>query len=205
MIRTFPRTSIVHDGHVQSGYRIHCRVCQAEGKVVITNTKGLPPDVTAKKFKQLGWEVGKNDNRDICPKCVEKNRGVVPIKKDLPMIAEQPKPMSREDRRLIFGKIDDVYLDERRGYEDGWSDKRIADELGCPLAWVKAVRDENFGPEGLSEASREAVAQIKELSASVKRVEGIIADAQKQLSELKAATMRADKIATGLERLYGAA
>lgn len=61
--------------------------------------------------------------------------------------AEEPPTMSREDRRLIFAKIDEVYLDETTGYSDGWTDSRVAEDLGVPLAWVKTIRAENFGEE----------------------------------------------------------
>ncbi len=61
--------------------------------------------------------------------------------------AEPPQEMSREDRRCVFEKLNEVYLDEDHGYGDGWSDERVAKDLGVPRAWVSKIRDENCGPE----------------------------------------------------------
>lgn len=65
--------------------------------------------------------------------------------------SEPPRTMSRDDRRVIFAKLQDVYESEVTGYSGQWSDKRVAEDLGIPLAWVKQVRDENFGPDHNSE------------------------------------------------------
>lgn len=58
-----------------------------------------------------------------------------------------PPEMTKEDRRIIFAEIDTHYLDETTGYATDYNDKRIADGLKVPLAWVRTIRDENFGPE----------------------------------------------------------
>jgi hypothetical protein len=60
--------------------------------------------------------------------------------------ADAPPEMTREYRRTIFAKLQDVYLDEARGYQSPWTDQAVAKDLGCPLAWIATVRDENFGP-----------------------------------------------------------
>lgn len=58
-----------------------------------------------------------------------------------------PPEMTKEDRRIIFAEIDMHYLDETRGYAINYDDKRLADALKVPLAWVRKIREENFGPE----------------------------------------------------------
>lgn len=58
-----------------------------------------------------------------------------------------PPQMTKEDRRIIFGEIDSHYLDETRGYEMDYNDGRIAKSLDVPLAWVRTIREDNFGPE----------------------------------------------------------
>lgn len=65
--------------------------------------------------------------------------------------AAQPKQMGIDERRIVYEKIGDVYLDPKIGYSKGWSDKRVADDLGVPPAWVREVRDTLFGPEGSEE------------------------------------------------------
>jgi hypothetical protein len=58
-----------------------------------------------------------------------------------------PPEMTKEDRRIIFSEIDMHYLDETRGYATNYDDKRIAEGLKVPQAWVRTIREENFGPE----------------------------------------------------------
>lgn len=75
--------------------------------------------------------------------------------------ADPPREPTKDERRLIFGKLDQVYLDEKRGYEKGWSDARVAEDLGVPRAWVEAIRAMNFGEENASEDARQLVEQAR--------------------------------------------
>lgn len=59
---------------------------------------------------------------------------------------EPPREMSREDRRIIFAKLQDVYIDEKSGYADQWTDITVAKDLNVPRAWIEQIREENFGP-----------------------------------------------------------
>jgi hypothetical protein len=74
--------------------------------------------------------------------------------------------MGREDRRIIFDKLNGVYLDERRGYDTGWSDHKVSTDLGVPRAWVEQVREEMFGPVNSNpdiEAFVKAVRELQEI------------------------------------------
>lgn len=84
--------------------------------------------------------------------------------------AEEPPTMSREDRRVIFSKIDDVYLDENSGYSDGWTDQRVADDLGVPVAWVRSIRAENFGEERSNSAILKQLEEAKSALDQAKRL-----------------------------------
>ncbi|GJE54560.1 hypothetical protein [Methylobacterium thuringiense] len=77
--------------------------------------------------------------------------------------ADAPREMTREHRRLIFLKLEEVYLDERLGYSAGWTDERVAADLGIPRAWVSTIRDENFGPN-FSEELKLAIEAAKALT-----------------------------------------
>ena len=61
--------------------------------------------------------------------------------------AEPPQPMTKEDRRIIFAKIDENYVDEMSGYSGDWNDEKVAKDLNVPRAWVSQIREDNFGPE----------------------------------------------------------
>jgi len=58
-----------------------------------------------------------------------------------------PPEITKEDRRIIFSEIDSHYLDETRGYDRDWNDERVAKSLNVPLAWVRNIREDNFGLE----------------------------------------------------------
>ncbi len=209
MISAFPMSSIVHEGRPQRGVIIRCSQCNADQKIVAANHTGsLPPEASARKFRQLGWEVGKNRSHDTCPACVAKRKiklTVVAENKDMglkDLAAQLPKAMSREDKRLIFGKIDGVYLDEKRGYENGWSDLKVAEDLGVPLAWVKTVREADFGPEGLSADARTVLSELTAHKERMERVSTEIAKLSREMTELRTACVRLDRISAEMERTF---
>lgn len=112
---------------------------------------------------------------DIWPsKPVAPASNVIPIKKETPALAstpfikpEPPRTMTLADRRLIIGAIDEHYIDENQGYEAGWNDQKIATDLGVPVAWVRQLREENFGQEGLSADARAVIEETKKALAEI--------------------------------------
>ena len=99
-----------------------------------------------------------------------------------------PRVLTREDRRIIFTSINDVYLDADRGYKPGQSDKRVAEGLGVPVEWVSEIRDEMFGPAGESVEVRELLERIEALREEAQRdldqMASIVADATRRMDEL---------------------
>ena len=89
--------------------------------------------------------------------------------------------MTFSDKRIINTKLEEVYIDEKVGYSDGWSDQKVAGHLGVPVAWVRTLRDENFGDEIKSENVREKVAEALQLVANVKKLQPAIDEARKLL------------------------
>ncbi len=90
--------------------------------------------------------------------------------------AEPPREMGRTEKRIIWAKLEEVYLDEKRGYSAGWTDETVAKDLGVPRAWVAAVRDEGFGPLGADETT------LAEVSA----MRAYLADQRKELASKRA-------------------
>lgn len=105
--------------------------------------------------------------------------------------AADARTMSRDDRRIIFEKLNEVYVNERTGYSNGWSDERVAADLGVPRAWVRTIRDENFGDEITSEVTRKMIGEAKELVATIGKYRAVIENSSKALAPL---FERADKI-----------
>jgi hypothetical protein len=161
----------------------------------------LPPAAIEKKFTQKGWAVGSNENWDTCPNCVNKFSAkpaltivpkeeptpveeVTPMKPEPKLVVAEPRAMQRDDRRIIFEKLNGVYLDEKRGYDPEWSDHRVATDLGVPRIWVEQVREEMFGPVATNPNIEAFTKGLKELSAykdQLSEVENV----RKQLDQLR--------------------
>lgn len=212
--RCFERATLNVPGtRAVPGYVIHCVECGASEKIA-TNTYGgsMAPEGIAQKFRNKGWVVGSRDGRDVCQNCQRrkrKSRASSLVKQATNMIgmtikADPPRQMSRDDRRVIFAKLNDVYIDESKGYDGGWSDQRVAKDLGVPLAWVKEIRQENFGLESSNEDARAVVKEAKDLLAEINdRRKKFDEDKEKLLRsvDLSDVVKKADEIMKKLERL----
>lgn len=304
MNRNFARSTLDVD-HRTSAYKITCRQCGKTDKVAASSHSGsLPPEVSAKKFRQRGWSVGNKIGDDLCNLCVAANKiarkqtsNVVEIPtlklqdlsklkelQDLaaqavapvaptPILAQEtpveklynvreasdagfaelnkiyrcintnklsfiknakgafvikeselvrvfgplkkasvndpaptvakPKPqlndgvnamnfdpklppeMTKEDRRIIFSEIDSHYLDETRGYDRDWNDERVAKGLNVPQAWVRNLREDNFGPEYGDVVNVE----VDKLRAAIVEAQAVKDEAAKLLTTMDAKLM----------------
>lgn len=57
-------------------------------------------------------------------------------------VMRKPSP---EENKIVSDKLEEVYTKNNGGYQPGWTDARVASDLGCPRAWVVAVREMFFG------------------------------------------------------------
>jgi hypothetical protein len=97
-----------------------------------------------------------------------------------------PPEMTKEDRRIIFAEIDTHYLDETTGYATDYNDKRIADGLKVPLAWVRTIREENFGPEKSADFEYKTLKTLVEnAETTLNNVNNTMARAKIRISELE--------------------
>jgi len=189
-VSVFETCSIKVSDQLRRGAKITCGRCQAVEQIAVNTMRRSGDDddekydkLIAHKFEKTGWKVGKAPAQHRCPNCftalkiaaVRKSNEMKhpPENKVVPITpAEQPRPvvrtMTRDERRIIFEKINEVYVGEAVGYSDDWSDEKVSTDLGVPRAWVSALREEYFGPdvnEKLSKATQEAKAFLVELSA----------------------------------------
>lgn len=164
------------EGQTRSVIRITCSKCGVITTLPMSKQGGsLPVEILEQKFRQKGWTVGHNDRHDLCPACAEKARPKPALKiVDQPK-ADPPRQMERDDRRIIFAKLSEVYLDEKRGYAPGWSDQKVATDLGIPRKWVEDIRKENFGDvavnEDMEQFRQEAIAMLADARAAMKACE----------------------------------
>jgi hypothetical protein len=200
-------------GPGQLTYRLTCGECGTEAELGRQNfgeEKAL--QLVPKKFAQKGWYVGARERDDRCPACLERVKAsraarpalhLVPSTPETPapveapmsatpkpVVAEPPREMRRDDRRVIFAKLEEIYLDETRGYSAGWSDQRVAADLGVPRAWVSQIREENFGP-GISEDATKFVTELREARQGLTQ---LTADMGKLMGELTALKAREAKL-----------
>lgn len=183
MKRLFRLKSEVIGDHRVSVHRITCSKCNHSD--TMTSSRGgnpFPAEVVARHFRFKGWDISDREGEDICPLCVEKEKvarrqarlRIVPKKAEAAPAKEKANPMpaqpaepatapaapttlGRDERRIIFGTLDKVYIDADKGYQPGWNDTRVSNDLGVPVVWVRDIREEMFGPEGESAEVRKAV------------------------------------------------
>lgn len=106
----------------------------------------------------------------------------------IPPTKAAPRPLTPAARRLINEKLADVY-DDTTGYVAPWTDKRLAEELGCPLVWVAEVRELMFGPlkvnpviEAEAAAAIEVVNRVSERLDVLVKQAGDLAALQQEMS-----------------------
>jgi hypothetical protein len=203
----------------QPAYRIRCSRCPAEDSVSANGPASLPSVAIARKFEAKGWTVSERSaGHDVCPKCVdeekklkreqsvkhEKSVAAVVVPPTAPK-AEPPPQMTREERRIIFEKLNEVYIDEKTGYAPEWGDGRVAEDLGVAVAWVRMMREENFGPAADNEEIRGLVKQAKACSDEVKKHADTLEHLKEQIRKLDAAapalTMQSNRIDGHLARI----
>lgn len=181
--RQFTSRSVFYGDKYVPGIEIVCGSCREHASYPIGSIKGkyVAPDSAESAqrstaiFERHGWLVGKRPQMDRCPECLKKlgiekktSNPIMEAKlkealaaKAPATPADKPRDMSREEGRIIFAKIEEVYRDEKHGYHNGWSDHRVATDLSCPRAWVEQVRKQFFGPEGSNDEVRQVAEQAR--------------------------------------------
>lgn len=119
-------------------------------------------------------------------------------KVDLKLVAATIK---RDDRRIIFAKLNELYIDEHKGYCEGWTDQRVAEDLGVPRAWVEALREENFGPVKSNTETSEFLHEAEKVLSQAKQLADNV---EKALSNLKFQIEFLEKKALAIQKAVGA-
>lgn len=215
MSRAFPteRVQRADVGPPSEVVVIRCSECPSRLEITSKSKERLPADFVIRQADIKGWHVDKlRASHDRCPSCqvAYRRRSTTPgkITPMRPIVAAHhqeppmstpvttksaPAPareMSRDDRRIIFAKLNDVYLDSH--YSAGWTDRRIAEDLNVPRAWVESVRVENFGDAGDNEDARRFIADL----------DAIRDDLKAFAVERQTLITRADDIAGRISKLF---
>jgi len=186
---------------------IRCAACPAKLELTSKSKEPLPIDFVVRQADIKGWHVGKvSAAKDRCPDCRALYRRKSTITRRPTVAAQQEPPtmempklnvvatppareMSKDDRRIIFAKIDEVYTGDH--YAGGWTDKRIAEDLNVPRAWVEEIRSTFFGEARDNEEVRQFLADLAALKPTL---ETFAAERQK-------AIRRMDDLTTTITRL----
>jgi hypothetical protein len=132
----------------------------------------------------------------------------LPFETEKPTMKETttaPRSPSRDDKRRILDKLSECYASEEIGYAADWSDRKLAEALNVPEAWVRDLRVEFHGDNGDNEANSAAAREFrralnelrKDLTTAEKRVNealGTLAQAEREVGSVKA---RLDKLENG--------
>lgn len=156
----------------------------------------IHPIGAAQYFRNHGWVIGAGERADTCPNCkkyfIEQRRekksfttAVAPTGQEVKLeakaapptveVAKNIKAMDRTVKRLIDEKLDAVYVESKGGYIDGWTDDKVAYDVGTSAGNVALVRDEFHGPNTQATDTNKEVevlkAMAKELLDGQKRVQ----------------------------------
>jgi len=190
----------------------HCNKSQVISNNTQSKSSGYDDDIIersiASKFERHGWKVGKSTTQHRCPSCftaikvtAKRKAGTMDKDKDKDKVVPitPPRTVTREEKRIIFAKIDEVYLDEKTGYSKDWSDKRVAEDLKIPVAWVATLREEHFGPN-ISEATTQADDEVKALMEELAKVKAV---AEEVVALFKSIDEKATRLTRDVQRLQG--
>lgn len=115
--------------------------------------------------------------------------------------APSPRELGVMDALTIREKLMDVYLDKERGYDQGFTDAKVADALNVPRDWVKQVREHVYGKGSagngdIAEVLAEARNVLAEVNSTVAGVDRMAADLKKisdAIAPLRSAASRIER------------
>ena len=193
--RAFEFAKVRQGGKAISALRITCSRCGRQDEFIQTSERRLPNLAAAQKFRNIGWSVGSVARKDVCPDCQQRKEPMKAedVKPAAPLRAEPPREMGKDDRRIVFAKIDEVYVGEEKGYDTGWSDERVSADLGVPRAWVTAIREEFFGPAANVGELEEVIRQIDEKAKEGEQIAAQVQRLQHKANEIADALALIDR------------
>jgi hypothetical protein len=204
MIR-FEPTQVKHDHKILRAVKLKCGYCTFEQTAPLnTSAHGLGEEgddrEARKKFEKLGWRL---DKKAKCPECVreEKHTDDVAASAQPALPSPPPRELTRDDRRVIIAKLQEVYVDGKRGYAPPWTDAKVATDLGCPQEWIEKLRIENFGDANGNDDILAAVIETKALHAEAMRVIKDYSHLPKMLNDLRDRLERSERILLDIEKV----
>ncbi len=186
--RVFPEVPIAYGDKSTKAMQITCACCG--GVAYFPHQTGMnrkPPIAAIQHFQNKGWVIGSNPRKDFCPlhASPSKRKGQKAMADTAATIADKPREMSREDRRIINDKLDEVYAKD--AYKSPWTDAAVAKDLGVPRDWVAQVREQFFGPAGSNPLYDEFLKETAQMEVAFRACEDATARAEKAAADQRRA------------------
>lgn len=195
--KVFDLAQLVIEGRPRRAMRLYCFRCGKSGDCMMnTMQRGASSDdrenrIAGRKFTEMGWSVDLSRGKHFCPEC-QTSPQVKSQKQEEPLaVVSLPRQMSREDRRIVFEKLNEVYVDEKQGYSAPWTDEKVSVDLGVPRAWISQVREEMFGPvgsnseiDGVLKAAKELAGEFAKHREQGDKLLSLATSIQKQLDQI---------------------
>jgi AraC-like DNA-binding protein len=109
------------------------------------------PSIMVSNLRRAGWIIGRRKD-PICPNCQKQEKTMTKS-----TTAAQIGPDPRIARK-IYNKLDEYFDENTRRYSSGWSDEKIAKEIGASPDLVARIRRDAYGEL----AEDPAITQIKD-------------------------------------------
>lgn len=112
---------------------------------VLTTKWNMPPDQIAKGIR--GWKINRQGDRAVCPECQKggKKTEGVPVQHLATAPATAPALSVTARERVMFSLLEEHFDGELGVWDEGWSDRRVADECDLKIDRVHLVRESAFG------------------------------------------------------------
>ena len=166
-------------------------------------TKNL--DLLTQKFRSHGWEFDPfNASRIVCPDCLARRAGPAPPTSEGPAVTVKPVPvvvsvpggapkspppaplalppnkteLTVEERARVRDTLVGTFDEKTGQYSEGWSDIRVAEEVGgVPPKLVADLREIAFGP-------LRAVAEFEPLAGRLDQVDARVEALLREVASL---------------------
>lgn len=144
---------------------------------------GQNPDAIAKKLLNEGWTLG---HSLTCPEHRRKSeRPCQTGKQHMEKIETQAKPSdaARKAHRMLMMALEDYYDEAEKQYRGGYSDSKLAAEIGCSEQHVKETREQYFGPLATPSDISEIRASLDILRSEASQMAASVAKSVESLSQ----------------------
>jgi hypothetical protein len=190
---SYTMSKVFRDGGYRNIVRFRCAKCDRSEALVWTT--GNNPDFIKRRALTMGWLFDPFQRSScVCPDCHKRGGGnmpqtppknVVELKTTEFVKEVTVRNLTTDEKARVRGLLDEHFDDSTCRYIDGYSDKRIGEELEVPWSAVMQIREFAYGP--IKEDERLVIirAEAKALSERIDRFCTEITGVSKRLDQLR--------------------